>query len=304
MRTVLHTLISSAFSRVVLALLLAGGTASTAFAQTVTYFHNDVAGTPQMATNVTGAVLWRENYLPYGYRQVAEPASTANKLWFTGKPYDPDTQLSYMGARYYMPLLGRFTGIDPVEVVAELPFSINRYAYANNNPYRYVDPDGRFAVPLALKVFTAGTALVVGTTVALSPEKRNQIALRADQAARSAANSLIDFSNWVFNEEAETPKLPTGIVGDQSAPNAGPNKRGGRWTSGALTPENGGTGDYQKDLDKLTGGTRPWQDGDKAKPGSQVGPNGIFGRDVNGSGGKSIDIPANGTKPHETLHYP
>lgn len=163
MKTVLHTLISSVFSRLLLTLLLAAGTASTAFAQTVTYFHNDVAGTPQMATNVSGAVLWRENYLPYGYRQVAEPASTSNKLWFTGKPYDPDTQLSYMGARYYMPLLGRFTGVDPVEVVPEQPHSFNRYAYANNNPNRYTDRNGMWAedVLLALPGIYMGSQSLV-----------------------------------------------------------------------------------------------------------------------------------------------
>ncbi|WP_232441257.1 filamentous hemagglutinin N-terminal domain-containing protein [Burkholderia ubonensis] len=101
----------------------------------------------------------------------------------------------------------------------------------------------------------------------------------------------------------KVPSLPTDLVGDQSDPRAGPNKSGKRHTSGPLTPNNGGTGDYDKDLETLTGGTRPWQPGDKAPPGTQVGANGIFGRPANSSGGKSIDIPPNGTKPHETLHY-
>jgi RHS repeat-associated protein len=105
-------------------------------------------------------------------------------------------------------------------------------------------------------------------------------------------------------EGANTPALPTDVVGDQSDPRAGPNDKGGKWASGRLKPEKGGTGDFEKDLNHLTRGTRPWQPGDKAPPGSLVGPNGIFGRDPNSSGGKSIDIPSNGTKPHETLHYP
>lgn len=99
------------------------------------------------------------------------------------------------------------------------------------------------------------------------------------------------------------PKLPTKLVGDQSDPRAGLGKSGKKHTSGPLAPENGGTGDFQKDLDTLTGGTRPWQAGDSAPPGSLVGSNGIFGRPSNSSGGSSIDIPANGSKPHETLHY-
>jgi len=99
------------------------------------------------------------------------------------------------------------------------------------------------------------------------------------------------------------PSLPSGLVGDQSDPRAGLNPSGKKHTSGPLKPEFGGTGDFVADLEKLTGGTRPWQSGDRAPPGSLIGENGIFGR-PNSSGGQSIDIPANGNKPHETLHYP
>jgi hypothetical protein len=38
-------------------------------------------------------------------------------------------------------------GIDPVEFKEDNIHSLNRYAYANNNPYKYVDPDGRVPVP-------------------------------------------------------------------------------------------------------------------------------------------------------------
>lgn len=114
-------------------------------AETVTYFHNDIAGTPQLATNASGALVWKENYLPYGQRQAQAPASAGNRLWYTGKPHEEDTGLTYMGARYYMPLVGRFTGMDPVDIVPEQPHSLNRYAYGNNNPYKYIDPNGKYA---------------------------------------------------------------------------------------------------------------------------------------------------------------
>lgn len=104
-------------------------------------------------------------------------------------------------------------------------------------------------------------------------------------------------------DEKTYPPLPDKIVGAQDDPRAGPNKNGRRHTSGPLTPENGGTGDFEADLNTLTGGYSPSQPEDRFPPGSLVGPNGIFGRPVNSSGGKSIDIPANGDKPHETLHY-
>ncbi len=53
---------------------------------------------------------------------------------------------SYFGARYYRANLGRFTTVDPVTTIEENlvdPQRWNRYAYARNNPLKYVDPDGR-----------------------------------------------------------------------------------------------------------------------------------------------------------------
>jgi len=46
-----------------------------------------------------------------------------------------------MQARYYDPVIGRFYSNDPVGFTNVHTF--NRYAYANNNPYKYGDPDGR-----------------------------------------------------------------------------------------------------------------------------------------------------------------
>jgi RHS repeat-associated protein len=55
---------------------------------------------------------------------------------------DSETGLSYFGARYYDPVVGRFMGVDAVGFNPGNLQSFNRYAYANNNPYRFVDPDG------------------------------------------------------------------------------------------------------------------------------------------------------------------
>jgi hypothetical protein len=45
-----------------------------------------------------------------------------------------------MQARYYDPVIGRFYSNDPIGF--RDVHSFNRYAYANNNPYKYVDPTG------------------------------------------------------------------------------------------------------------------------------------------------------------------
>ena len=45
-----------------------------------------------------------------------------------------------MQARYYDPVIGRFYSNDPIGF--RDIHSFNRYAYANNNPYKYIDPTG------------------------------------------------------------------------------------------------------------------------------------------------------------------
>lgn len=109
----------------------------------INYFHNDISGSAILATGSGGEVLWKENYRPFGAKLNQESASNENKIGFHGKPFDNTSGLSYMGARYYDPLIGRFTGIDPIHFKETNLHSFNRYAYTSNNPYKYTDPDGR-----------------------------------------------------------------------------------------------------------------------------------------------------------------
>jgi RHS repeat-associated protein len=121
-----------------------------------------------IATDASGNVLWKETYQPYGSRLNNQAASGNNKLWFAGKPYDGSTGLSYMGARYYDPVLGRFVGVDPKAVDPENVHSFNRYAYGNNNPYKFVDPDGHSALDVVFLVYDIGklgAAIYSGTGV-------------------------------------------------------------------------------------------------------------------------------------------
>ena len=125
-------------------------------AQTVTYFHNDLSGTPMVATDAGGNVVWKENYRPYGERLNNPSAEAGNAIGFAGKPFDAVTGLSYMGARYYDPVLGRFMGVDSAPADPGSVHGFNRYAYANNNPYKYVDPDGHSPIDVAFLVWDLG----------------------------------------------------------------------------------------------------------------------------------------------------
>lgn len=112
---------------------------ATQAAEKIVYLHPDASGSPVAASDESGNLLWRESYRPYGER-VQNTDNGDNDQWYTGKIFDEETQLSYFGARYYDPVVGRFMGIDPVAFQEDNIHSFNRYAYANNNPYRYVDP--------------------------------------------------------------------------------------------------------------------------------------------------------------------
>ncbi|MDN4037291.1 RHS repeat-associated core domain-containing protein [Massilia sp. YIM B02443] len=113
----------------------------------VTYIHTDGLGSPVARTNASKQVISRTRYEPYGY--VA--AGTQPTIGFTGHVNDVDTGLTYMQQRYYDPVAGRFLSIDPVTTDANTGGSFNRYAYANNSPYKYIDPDGRNAVTKFIK---------------------------------------------------------------------------------------------------------------------------------------------------------
>jgi len=47
-----------------------------------------------------------------------------------------------MQARYYDPVIGRFYSNDPVGFTGDIT-TFNRYSYVGNNPYKYIDPDGK-----------------------------------------------------------------------------------------------------------------------------------------------------------------
>ena len=51
-----------------------------------------------------------------------------------------------------LPADARFVSVDPVEAHADSGANFNRYAYASDNPYRYYDPDGRWAEDLFIGV--------------------------------------------------------------------------------------------------------------------------------------------------------
>ncbi|WP_301836092.1 RHS repeat-associated core domain-containing protein [Pseudidiomarina terrestris] len=68
---------------------------------------------------------------------------------YTGHVEDDDLGLVYMQQRYYDANIGRFYSNDPVDAMEAIRrgqpvHGFNRYAYVNNNPYKYTDPNGEW----------------------------------------------------------------------------------------------------------------------------------------------------------------
>ncbi|MCO7226578.1 RHS repeat domain-containing protein [Pleionea sp. CnH1-48] len=122
----------------------------------VTYVHTDYLGSPAAETNTAGFVTAKMHYQPFG-EQIEAPK---DDVGYTGHKFDKSLDLSYMQARYYDPVVGRFYSNDPVGALGHISrgnsvHGFNRFTYANNNPHKFVDPDGEFGILGAALGFAA-----------------------------------------------------------------------------------------------------------------------------------------------------
>jgi RHS repeat-associated protein len=149
------------FLTLLLAVVIAPASFAAQTTETLVFIHTDVAGSVIGQSNAAGNVSWRENYRPYGERTVNSSGAAGNRQFFHGKAFDPDTELLYFGARYYDPVVGRFMGKDRHFFDENNLHSFNLYAYGNNNPYKFQDPNGELPVLIVPALLWAGKALAV-----------------------------------------------------------------------------------------------------------------------------------------------
>lgn len=164
----------------------------------ITYYHTDHLGSPILATDTAARVVWRSRYRPYGSRDQGlayHLASTDNPIWYAGHEQDGATSLSYMQARFYSAHMGRFLSPDPRAFSPQETGSFNRYSYANNNPYRYRDPDGREAVLISLKGTAApGAGLSAGGGIYVTFPARDKVPLDIGLFSNAALVAGADMS--------------------------------------------------------------------------------------------------------------
>lgn len=108
------------------------------------FYHTNHLGSNISVTDRITDEIWDNEYLPFGSSLNTDIKNiTEIQHQYSSKELDEYTGLYYFGARYYNPETGRFMSVDPAGIDITNPQSWNRYAYVQNNPYTFVDPDGR-----------------------------------------------------------------------------------------------------------------------------------------------------------------
>jgi len=149
----------------------------------------DQLGTPRMVFDKTGSLAGtrRHDYLAFGEEWFAGMGGRTTgegyvadgvRQKFTLKERDVETGLDYFINRYYSSTQGRFTSVDPQNIVFDKnrgrnadervrilqsylvqPQNWNRYAYTRNNPLAYTDPNGRCSAPAGLSKGNVGICI-------------------------------------------------------------------------------------------------------------------------------------------------
>lgn len=130
---------------------------------------------------------------------------------YTGHKFDTALGLSYMQQRYYDPELGIFYGNDPIGF--RDIYSFNRFAYANNNPYKYTDPDGNSAALAACVAGPLGCAAgaLVTTAAIYHGVKGTREALAGQGPVSHLNESTVKELDLLHDDDAlgERPDLET-----------------------------------------------------------------------------------------------
>ena len=104
---------------------------------TLYYLHDDMLGTPQLATDINQAVAWQASYDPFGQASVS--GTVTQNLRLPGQYFDVESGWNHNGFRDYLPTLGRYAEPDPL---GRLGSGNNLYAYVYDNPTNLADPLG------------------------------------------------------------------------------------------------------------------------------------------------------------------
>ena len=139
------------------------------------FYHSDHLGTPLFLTDVSGTVVWRGEYLPFGevFSEDEDPdgdgVEVEQPFRFPGQYHDQEAGLYYNYFRDYDPQIGLYMEADPiglaggvnlwgyVDIVGKPSIQTNLYLYTDADPINLIDPLGLWSVSGSLYIPYGGT---------------------------------------------------------------------------------------------------------------------------------------------------
>ncbi|MFB6723685.1 RHS repeat domain-containing protein [Kribbella sp. NPDC056345] len=175
----------------------------------VNWVSSDHHGTTTVTVDAATSAVQRRRTTPYGEVRGTAPTAWPGQRGFVGGTQDDQTGLVRLGARDYDPSTGRFISVDP-KLDFEDPQQMNAYAYANNSPLTFSDPDGQRYVTdtvttLREQVRTITKRITEERVKQVRHQKMVVLAIALYLAFRAAgwhsmANALLSFAVWYTKE--------------------------------------------------------------------------------------------------------
>jgi RHS repeat-associated protein len=106
---------------------------------TTSYYEQDGIDSVTSLSNAGGAVAQTYTFDSLG-NQTASSGSVTNSFRYTGREFDPETNLYFYRARYYDPSVGPFLSEDPLG----FDDGTNFYPYVGNSSTNFNDPFGLY----------------------------------------------------------------------------------------------------------------------------------------------------------------
>jgi len=156
------------------------------------YLLGDHLGSTSVIVDAAGQVIpgGVQLYKPWGEKQSGS-GTLPTKYRYTGQ-WQSEIGIYYYGARWYDSYLNRWTSPDSIVPLAtQGTQALDRYAYANNNPIRYVDPSGHDIWDV---IGQASTGFVKEFTLRnggwISPQAQEDLSVKATETTAELAGRI------------------------------------------------------------------------------------------------------------------
>lgn len=185
------------------------------------YTYTDHLGSILTVTNSSGTVETEQSFDAWGRRRnpttwvlLLPTAAASLPYWlyrgYTGHEHLDNFGLINMNGRMYDPLVGRMLSPDNFVQSDDFTQSYNRYSYAGNNPLRYTDPGGEFAIPFK---FMVQAMVFTGDLISNVANGWDNPIKRAYKTSREYVNIFSNFSVPIYSKGNSSAAMGVDLLG-------------------------------------------------------------------------------------------